>query len=171
VSLLGRTAARNTGRQQAARLAAILPAPLERQPARMSQSSGPSGYECDKWAGNERCLITKKIWTRRQNRTTVGASIHTSAPSCHDGPAWSCTGALYPCICRQPPEKRQCLLGTDHLRCQLYARAFFDFNHCDGILALLSCLRFRGPPAYPPCLRLNLQKFRRRDDFRARRCA
>jgi monofunctional glycosyltransferase len=34
------TAARNTDRQQAARLAAILPAPLKRRPARMNHSSG-----------------------------------------------------------------------------------------------------------------------------------
>jgi len=34
------TAARNTDRQQAARLAAILPAPLKRRPARMNQYSG-----------------------------------------------------------------------------------------------------------------------------------
>jgi monofunctional biosynthetic peptidoglycan transglycosylase len=34
-----RTAARNTDRQQASRLAAILPAPLKRRPARMNQSS------------------------------------------------------------------------------------------------------------------------------------
>jgi monofunctional biosynthetic peptidoglycan transglycosylase len=34
-----RTAARNIDRQQAARLAAILPAPLKRRPARMNQSS------------------------------------------------------------------------------------------------------------------------------------
>jgi monofunctional biosynthetic peptidoglycan transglycosylase len=33
------TAARNTGREQAARLAAILPAPLKRRPARMNQYS------------------------------------------------------------------------------------------------------------------------------------
>ena len=33
------TAARNTDRQQAARLAAILPAPLKRRPARMNQYS------------------------------------------------------------------------------------------------------------------------------------
>jgi len=39
--------------------------------------------------------------TRPQSRTTVGVDIHISAPSWHDGPAWRCTGALCPCICRQ----------------------------------------------------------------------
>jgi hypothetical protein len=37
----------------------------------------------------------------------LGVSIHMSAPSCLDGPAWPCTGALCPCICRQPPGKHQ----------------------------------------------------------------
>jgi hypothetical protein len=45
--------------------------------------------------------------TRRKNHTNVGASIHMSAPFCHDGPAWPCTGALDPCICRQPPGMHQ----------------------------------------------------------------
>jgi len=45
--------------------------------------------------------------TRPKSRTTVEVEIHTSAPSCHDGLAWPCTGALYPCICRQPAEKHQ----------------------------------------------------------------
>jgi hypothetical protein len=49
--------------------------------------------------------------TQPQNRTTVGVSIHISAPSCRDGPAWLCTGAPRPCICRQPP-------GKHHLACQ-----------------------------------------------------
>ena len=44
--------------------------------------------------------------TRPKNRTTVGVSIHMSVPSCHDGAAWPCAGALRLCICRQPPGKR-----------------------------------------------------------------
>src|ERR1700742_1219742 len=35
--------------------------------------------------------------TRPENRTNVELRIHLSAPSCHDGPAWPCTGALCPC--------------------------------------------------------------------------
>ena len=63
-------------------------------------------------AGNRRAWVTKKICfrsvsTRRKNHTNVGASIHMSAPFCHDGPAWPCTGALDPCICRQPPGMHQ----------------------------------------------------------------
>ncbi len=27
-----------------------------------------------------------------------------SVPSCHDGAAWLCAGALCLCICHQPPE-------------------------------------------------------------------
>jgi hypothetical protein len=29
-----------------------------------------------------------------QNPYYCKGKIHTSAPSCHDGPAWPCTGAL-----------------------------------------------------------------------------
>ena len=39
-------------------------------------------------------MVTKDNSTRTKNRTTVAVSIHTSAPSCHDGPAWPCTGAV-----------------------------------------------------------------------------
>ena len=46
------TPARNADREQAARLAAILPAPLKRRPARMNHYSASSWSECDKWAGN-----------------------------------------------------------------------------------------------------------------------
>jgi hypothetical protein len=56
-------------------------------------------------------MVTKDsphpLWTRPKNHTSVEVRIHTSAPSCHDGAAWPCTGALYPCICRQPPGKQQ----------------------------------------------------------------
>ncbi len=34
-----------------------------------------------------------QLWTRLKNRTTVEVRIHMSAPSCHDGSAWPCTGA------------------------------------------------------------------------------
>src|ERR1700722_19718224 len=43
--------------------------------------------------------------TPPKNRTTE-SKLRTSEPSCHDGPAWCCTGALSPCICRQPPGER-----------------------------------------------------------------
>jgi hypothetical protein len=65
----------------------------------------------NKWVGNRAHLVTKKFWTRPKNRTNVEVSIHTSAPSCHDGPAWPCTGALYPCICREPPGKASAPVG------------------------------------------------------------
>jgi hypothetical protein len=34
------------------------------------------------------------LWTRPKNRTTVEVRTQTSAPFCHDGPAWPCTGVL-----------------------------------------------------------------------------
>src|SRR5580700_2760691 len=46
------TAARNIGLQQAARLAAILPAPLRRRPERMNNYRVPSLSGCAKWVGN-----------------------------------------------------------------------------------------------------------------------
>jgi hypothetical protein len=61
------------------------------------------GLECDKPSGNSRAWLPKKsssLSTKRKIRTTVGASIQMSAPSCQDGPAWPCTGALYPCMRR-----------------------------------------------------------------------
>ena len=75
----------------------------KRRPAAWNSQTRSPWSECDKWPGNRAPLVTKIIWTRSKNRTTVGVRTHTSAPSYHDGPAWPCTGALYPCICRQPP--------------------------------------------------------------------
>jgi hypothetical protein len=81
-------------------------------PRRLSESK-PAG-----WANHLLVMMKKRalpgyqrnllpLSTRPKNRTTVGVSIHLSGPSCHDGPAWPCTGALCPCICRQPPGKHQ----------------------------------------------------------------
>jgi hypothetical protein len=62
-------------------------------------------------------MVTKKkiipLWTLLKNHTTVGLGIHTSGPLYHDSPAWPCTGARYPCICRQPPGKASALVGRD----------------------------------------------------------
>jgi monofunctional glycosyltransferase len=50
------TAARNIGRQQAARLAAILPAPLKRRPERMNNYSAIILKRMAKWVGNRALL-------------------------------------------------------------------------------------------------------------------
>lgn len=101
------TAARNIDRQQAARLAAILPAPLRAHESveRAHPGANATNGLVMGAPGYQKNLLP--LSTRPKNRTTVEVSIHTSAPSCHDGPAWPCTGAFYPCICRQPPEKHQ----------------------------------------------------------------
>ena len=64
------TAARNIDRQQAARLAAILPAPLR---AHESVERAHPGANATNGLVTERCLVTKKIFshTRRGLRTVL----------------------------------------------------------------------------------------------------
>ena len=77
----------------------------ENKPATSVITSLRDDQETERCNGYQRNLLN--LSTRPKNRTTVGLSIHMSAPSCHDGPAWPCTGALCPCICRQPPGNHQ----------------------------------------------------------------
>ncbi len=67
------------------------------------------GLPCAMMRKHSAAMVTKEIFflnlsTLLKNRATVRLSTHRSGPSCHDGPVWPCTGALCPCICRQPPE-------------------------------------------------------------------
>jgi len=61
-------------------------------------------------------FFSRSLSTRPQSRTIVGLRIHTSAPSYDDGPAWPCTGALYPCIRCQPPGMHQRLSAATESR-------------------------------------------------------
>ena len=55
--------------------------------------------------GYQRILLP--LWTRSQNRTTVGVRNTRQHSLYHDCPVWPCTHALYPCIRRPPPRKHQ----------------------------------------------------------------
>jgi hypothetical protein len=52
-------------------------------------------------------IIIHPLWTRSQNRTTVGVRTTRQRSLYHDCPVWPCTHALHPCICRPPPRKPQ----------------------------------------------------------------
>jgi hypothetical protein len=51
-------------------------------------------------------VVTEKTFlpTRHAAKPYCMSKIHTPSPSCHDGSAWPCTGALCPCICRHHRE-------------------------------------------------------------------